>query len=101
MPTASVPQTPFTRWTDSAPTGSSSCSLSKISTDGTTITPPIRPIRIDAVGLTQSAPAVIATSPARQPFRVIERSGLRRIAMPDSIAPITPALAPNIVVQST
>ena len=39
MPTARVPHMPATRWTDMAPTGSSILTLSKNSTEKTTMAP--------------------------------------------------------------
>ena len=47
IPTASVPQIPATRWTDRAPTGSSTYTLSKSGIARTARPEPITPIRID------------------------------------------------------
>ena len=51
-PTQMVPKTPQTRCTESAPTGSSSFTLSKNSTANTTITPAIRPMMTELPTLT-------------------------------------------------
>ena len=75
-PTHSVPKMPFTRWTDVAPTGSSSFILSKKSTANTTSTPAMRPMRRALPMPTKAHGAVIATRPARPPLSVMLRSGL-------------------------
>ena len=60
--------------------------------------PPIAPITIELVMLTQSALAVMATSPARTPLSIIERSGFFWSAQEVSIAVMHPAQAASVVV---
>ena len=74
-PTQIVPNTPLTRCTDKAPTGSSNLNLSNIITATTTSAPAIKPITKALPTLTNAQGAVIATRPARHPLRVIPRSG--------------------------
>ena len=50
--------------------------LSKNSTLSTTRIPATKPMKKAPKGETVSQPAVIATRPAREPFRVMETSGL-------------------------
>ena len=75
-PTASVPNTPFTRCTEVAPTGSSMCIRSKNSTAKTTRMPAMTPMMNELPILTNAQGAVMATRPANPPFRVMLRSGL-------------------------
>ena len=72
-----VPQTPFAKWTETAPTGSSIFAvLSKNSTLSTTRMPATKPMMKAPKGETVSQPAVMATRPAREPLSVMETSGL-------------------------
>ena len=72
-----VPQTPFTKWTEIAPTGSSILATrSKNSTEKTTRMPETTPMMAAPTGETQSHPAVMATRPAREALKVMETSGL-------------------------
>src|SRR5688572_9131231 len=75
-PTQIVPNTPLTRCTDVAPTGSSILILSKNMTANTTRTPAIEPMITEEPTVTNAQGAVMATRPARQPFSVMPRSGL-------------------------
>ena len=52
------------------------CSLSKNNTANTTRTPEIRPIIKDEPTLTNAHGAVIATKPAKEPFTIMDKSGL-------------------------
>lgn len=74
-PTARVPNTPQIACTDTAPTGSSTPTRSKKSTDPTTGRPATELITTAAQFSTNAHPAVIATSPARAPFAVIPTIG--------------------------
>ena len=68
--TAKRPHKPTTPWTDIAPTGSSILSLRSNQTiERTTRIPPTAPIRVATNTLGVSGPAVIATSPAKAPFK--------------------------------
>jgi len=89
MAQAMVPHTPQTRCTDMAPTGSSILILSKQMTAKYTNTPAIAPMMIEPPGLTISAPAVIATSPASTPLSAMERSGF-----PPKIHDTMPVMSP-------
>ncbi len=72
-----VPQTPFAKWTETAPTGSSIFAmLSKNSTLSTTRIAGDEADDERAEGETVSQPAVMATRPAREPLSVMETSGL-------------------------
>ena len=75
-PTARVPNAPFKPWTPTAPTGSSTFNtLSINSIPNTTTKPAAIPIIAADAGDTVSHPAVIATRPARDPFRDMDTSG--------------------------
>ena len=100
-PSASVPHTPLTKWTESAPTGSSILILSKNSTANTTSTPATKPITAPAPMVTNAHGAVIATKPARQPLRIIERSGFFRNSQAVIKAPSEPVAAAMLVLTST
>ena len=63
--------------------------------------PEIRPINTDSNGVIKSAPAVIPTKPASEPFNVIERSGFLLRTHEVIIAPTTPAEAARVVVTKT
>ena len=56
---------------------------------------------IALIGETTSAPAVIPTNPANEPFRTIDKSGLLLIDHEHIIDPITPAAAAKVVVTNT
>ena len=99
-PTASVPQMPQVRWTEMAPTGSSIFTLSRNSTEPTTIAPAIRPISVADRAAIWSAPAVIPTRPARMPFSAMDRSGFRSSSHEVTMAPTAPADAAMHVVTS-
>jgi hypothetical protein len=101
MPVASVPQTPASPCTETAPIGSSMRIRSTASTPSTAIVPATAPITIAAHGATNPAAAVIATSAAITPFSIIERSGFL-ITIHDVItAPSAPAAAATFVVSAT
>ena len=53
------------------------------------------------VGLITSAPAVIPTNPASEPFNIIERSGLLDKYQEKAIDPIIPPEAERVVVTKT
>ena len=84
-----------------APTGSSILSLSSCITDITTIIPAIKPTMTEYIGLIKSAPAVIPTKPANEPFNIMDRSGFFEIIVDVIMAPITPAAAASVVVTNT
>ena len=48
-----------------------------------------------------SAPAVIPTKPASEPFKIIDKSGFLLIVQEAIIAPIIPAAPANVVVTKT
>jgi hypothetical protein len=75
--------------------------LSIAITESTTSTPATAPIRIAAGTLTVSAPAVMPTSPARQPLSTIVRSGFFCTDHEVTIAVTTPAAAASDVVTRT
>src|SRR6188768_3973744 len=91
MPTASVPQTPHTKCTDVAPTGSSSFSLSRSTTALTASVPASSPTRIALDGMMTSAPALMATKPARIPLSISDNSGFRLMKLYANMAPAPPA----------
>src|SRR3972149_10287210 len=99
-PKASVPNPPFTRCTDRAPTGSSSFSLSNIITANTTSTPAISPMISELTTLTYAHDAVMATRPASVPLSIIERSGLRSMIHAVSVAVSVAAAAAVLVVSA-
>src|SRR5437870_6491845 len=74
-PKQSVPNTPFTKWTEVAPTGSSTWTRSKKNTARTTRIPAMTPMMKELATLTKAHGAVIATRPANPPFNVMLRSG--------------------------
>ena len=96
-----MPHTPFTQWTETAPTGSSTWILSKKNTLRTTSTPPMAPMSRAAFGVTRSQGAVIATRPASEPFRAIVRSGLPMTIQAVTSAAQVPAQAARFVVIAT
>lgn len=98
IPTASVPQIPQLRWTEMAPTGSSTLMRSKKTTENTTITPATSPIVMADHIAIRSAPAVIPTSPASTPFSPMERSGFPETNSDANIAASPPAAAARQVV---
>ncbi len=100
-PTANVPQTPQNPWTEIAPTGSSTLTLSSAKTPNTTRTPEIAPIMIALPGDTTFAPAVIPTSPAKIPFNAIGASNLCIKKFVAAIAARAPAAAAKAVFTNT
>src|SRR5688500_6409072 len=92
-PTHSVPNTPLTRCTDVAPTGSSILILSNPSTASTTSTPATAPMPTETAGVTNAQGAVIATRPARQPLIVMPMSGLPSTSQQVSVAVLVAAAA--------
>src|SRR3990172_2081107 len=74
-PSIKVPKTPHMRWTEMAPTGSSTLIRSKKRTERTTKTPAPRPMMSESATLTNAHGAVMATRPAREPLRIMVRSG--------------------------
>ncbi len=80
-----------------APTGSSTLILSKEMTEKTTMIPAIAPIIIELNGETFAQPAVIATRPARAPFKLIPASGFPNFAQETNIAKTAPVAAARFV----
>src|SRR3989339_1080208 len=80
-----------------APTGSSILTLSKNKTEKTTSTPAREPIIIELVGVTLAHPAVIPTSPARAPFKLMPTSGLPNLNHDTIMATMDPAAAARFV----
>ena len=75
-PTQRVPSAPHMPCTPTAPTGSSILQILSINSIPNTTTNPARiPMMAADVGDTVSHPAVMATSPARAPFRDMDTSG--------------------------
>ena len=74
MPTARVPQMPFTKCTERAPTGSSMRSLSHRGTANTTITPATAPINNATPTPEYSGPAVMPPNPESAPLSTMDRS---------------------------
>ena len=101
IPVASVPQTPASPCTETAPIGSSMRSRSTPSTPSTAIEPATAPITIAAHGATKPDAAVIATSAAITPFSIIERSGFLITSHDTATAPSAPAAAATFVVSAT
>src|SRR5688572_7344531 len=99
-PTQIVPNTPPTRWTESAPTGSSTLNLSQQRTDSTTRPPATAPMIAAAPTLTTAHGAVIATNPARQPLRIMLKSGLPRTSQATAVAATAPNAAAVLVVTA-
>jgi len=97
MPAARVPQAPLTPCTETAPTGSSTLMWSKNSTEKTTRTPATAPIMIALKGVTVAQGLVMATRPARAPFRLMPASGFLNLIQAVTIARITPAAAARLV----
>ena len=98
-PTARVPKAPFNPWTPTAPTGSSTLStLSINSIPNTTTKPEIIPMIAADTGDTVSHPAVIATRPARDPFRDMETSGFLYLTHVMSITATVATAAARFVV---
>ena len=101
-PTQIVPNKPQAPWTPTAPTGSSIFnfwSINSITT--TTRIPATRPIIAAAQGSTAEQPAVIATRPAREPFNVIETSGLPYLTQVNTIVATVETAAAILVVINT
>ena len=69
--------------------------------DITTITPPTAPIKAAAKALGVSGPAVIATRPAKAPFKVIVKSALPNQSLAKTSAAITPPAAAAFVFTKT
>ena len=93
-----MPQIPFKQCTATAPTGSSTFNLSSIKYTATqTRTPAIAPITKAPIASTFAHPAVIATRPARDPFKDMETSGFPFLIHVYSIA-VQVATAGAIVV---
>src|SRR3989338_2949584 len=99
-PTAKVPQIPFTKCTERAPTGSSILILSKDRTEKTTKTPAIAPIVIELKGLTKAQGAVIATRPAKAPLIVMDKSGFPIKSHREKLTFRPPAAAAILVVTA-
>jgi len=70
---------------------------SKNKTEKTTNTPPMAPIMMELVGETLAQPAVMATSPASAPFRLMPMSGFLKIIQEVSIPVTHPAAAAKLV----
>src|SRR5262245_8998772 len=95
MPTASTPQIPFTKWTGTAPTGSSILALSSANVAQQTNTPATRPMITAPQLFTKAHGAVMATRPARMPLT--ERLGDGFFVGPNShiyVIALTPPAAP-------
>ncbi len=71
---------------------------SNMKTAPTTSTPAIAPIIQEESGVTTSAPAVIATRPARHPLRAMVASGFLETIQLVSVAVMMPATAARFVV---
>ncbi len=101
-PTAMVPNTPLTRWTAVAPTGSSIriWSKKKTASDHQDAGDDADDERSWST-LTKAQAAVIATRPARQPLRVMPRSGFPRSSQAVIMALMVPAAAAMLVVMAT
>ena len=67
----------------------------------TTIAPAIKPMIIESIIPTTSAPAVIPTRPASIPFNAIERSGFLQAMYENTIDDTAPDAAANAVVTQT
>ena len=63
--------------------------------------PAIKPTNTEFIGLITSAPAVIPTSPANEPFNIMDKSGFLLTYQDVIIAPIIPAAAASVVVTNT
>ncbi len=100
MPTASVPHTPLTRCTESAPTGSSTRSLSNPKTARTARTPAMPPIATAPTMEAASQPAVMATSPARVPLTIMLKSGFFCSHQEAKSEVIVPVAAARFVVRA-
>ena len=94
---ARVPQAPQTPCTEMAPTGSSILILSKKSTESTTMTPPAAPMMTALSGVTEAQGAVMATSPAKAPFKLMPISGLPNLIQEVTMARTAPAAAARLV----
>ncbi len=99
--TASRPQRPTTPCTEIAPTGSSILTLSIKTIENTTITPPTAPIMVAINGVGVSGPAVIATRPAKAPFKIMVKSALPNSNLATTKAAITPPAAAAFVFRNT
>src|SRR5687768_17399962 len=97
-PTISVPNTPLNRWTGIAPTGSSILSASSSFTARTTRTPANKPMRSEALTVTNAQGAVIATRPASTPLIDMLRSGLPSQSQLTVVADRSPMNAAVLVV---
>ena len=77
-----------------APTGSSMWNfLSRKIYEMLQTIPPRRPIIIALTGETTAQPAVMATSPARAPFKVMDASGFLYLIQTKNMAAVAPAAA--------
>ena len=99
-PTANVPQIPATKWTESAPTGSSILNLSNIGTASTTINPPTIPTP-NAYNIPASGAAVTDTRPAKAPFNTIVKSTFLYKNWVNNAAITAPAAAAILVLATT
>src|SRR3989338_3645510 len=98
-PTKIVPRIPQTRWTEVAPTGSSTPTLSKQITAGTTTAPAMSPMIAALDTLTNAQGAVTATKPAKQPLIVMPKSGFLRRNVDIAVAARRPVQAAMLVVR--
>ena len=80
-----------------APTGSSTLISSKKSTENTTRMPARAPMTTALKGVTLLQGAVMATSPARAPLRLMEMSGLPNLSQEVIMARTHPAAAARLV----
>ena len=92
---------PTTPCTDIAPTGSSILSLSSITIEPTTNSPPTAPISVAVIGSGANGSAVMATSPASAPFSAIVRSALPNQSRDSSNANTNPPAAAIFVLTKT
>src|SRR3989338_201557 len=83
-----------------APTGSSTLTRSKKRTARTTNAPAIKPIKSELGTLKRAQGAVMATSPANDPLRIMVRSGLRKKIQAMMEAATAPLAAAVLVVTA-
>ena len=67
----------------------------------TTKTPPTAPINVATTGVGVSGPAVMATKPAKAPFKIIVKSALLKSTLEIIKAPRTPPAAAALVFKKT
>src|ERR1700676_1771179 len=92
---------PHVPWTETAPTGSSTCiTRSTKATERQTRTPAMSPMITEPTGFTNPEGAVIATRPARNPLPVIEASGFPYTNHMYNIALISPVALANMVLTA-